>query len=338
MKVFFGTVVRSAPVRRGGELVRLDWKSKTVQARVPVFPTNPGLENDPNPRGNSRGCRGVEILGDQIIASSYHTIKIYDMELRHRRDISHGLMVGLHETYSAGDGRIWVSSTAIDAALEYDLMGGNLVSDFWPRDSPKFQKCLGLTPLDIDKRADQRSLFLGEEHTKHKAHLHLNAVARWRNQTLALFNTFGVIANLNSGEIVLQDPCLKGAHNLLIIDNDIAVLNDTYGRTVRFYNLRSGELVKVIDILRFKWVQSLEKIAKTQNFVKDILKKLGVMHSAAAKPLFVRGLDLVGDFLFVGLSPASILCIDWRKDELVDTYRYSVNVQVCVHGLRVLLE
>ena len=64
MDIYFGTVVRSAPVRDGGELVRLDWDAKRVVKRVSVAPENPNLDHDPNPRGNTRGVRGVQIRGE----------------------------------------------------------------------------------------------------------------------------------------------------------------------------------------------------------------------------------------------------------------------------------
>ncbi len=60
-RLVFGTVVRNAPVKQGGELVLLDWKKKTVIKTVPVFPDNPSMDDDPNPRGNTRGCKGIAI-------------------------------------------------------------------------------------------------------------------------------------------------------------------------------------------------------------------------------------------------------------------------------------
>ena len=52
----------------------------------------------------------------------------------------------------------------------------------------------------------------------------------------------------------------------------------------------------------------------------------------------LRGLDRLGDLLFVGISPASILCINRQSGALVDSYCYSDDVATCIHGLRVLAE
>ena len=85
------------------------------------------MDDDPNPRGNTRGCKGITIIGNEIIAANFHTLKVFDFSLNHIRDFSHGLMVGMHETYNASGKRIWVSSTVIDAAVEYDLSTDELL-------------------------------------------------------------------------------------------------------------------------------------------------------------------------------------------------------------------
>jgi hypothetical protein len=43
--------------------------------------------------------------------------------MHHKLDIIHGLIVGLHEIFSNGNGKIWFSATAVDAALEFDISG-----------------------------------------------------------------------------------------------------------------------------------------------------------------------------------------------------------------------
>jgi hypothetical protein len=340
MKIFFGTVIRNAPVRKGGELVKLDWQNKKIEAKVSIFPSNPSVDFDPNPRGNTRGCRGIKILADRLIVANYHTLQIYNLQLCHQNDITHKLMVGLHETYLSEENKIWLSSTAIDAALEYDIETRKLTNQFWPREFSEFQKQLNIETLDIEKNVDQRAnlKLMGDEHTKHRSHLHLNAIAQWNGETFALFNSFGIIANLNKRTIVIKDPALRGGHNLLILNDGTAIANDTIGRTIRFYNLSTSKLIQVIELLNFSWVQSWKKKANFQNQVKRSLKKLGLFKSALARPLFLRGLDLVEDLIFVGISPASILCINWQTKKLIDVYSYSQNINACIHGIKVLLD
>jgi hypothetical protein len=340
MQVFFSTVIREAPVRQGGEFVRLDWESKTVLGRVPIFTTSPEVQ-DPNSRGNTRGGRGIEIIGDRVVVASYHTLKVYDRSLRHQRDVTHPLMVNLHETYSGPDGRIWISCTAIDAALEIDLETGHVTRQFWPREMRGFQRALGLTPLEIDKQADNRIRFLSRKYLEHLSHLHLNAVASWQGEMYALFHSFGIIVNLDRQKVVIESQALRGAHNLVIRDDGLAFVNDTFGRTIRIYDLRTESQSQVIDLMKFQWVHNVRGFARWRDIVyvmRQVLHKIQGRPSRPPRHLYVRGLDLVGNLLFVGLSPASILCIDWTQERFVDAYCYSKDIRACVHGLRVVGE
>lgn len=44
MIVYFDTVRRKKPVKEGGELVQLDWSTRKVLKRVPLFPIDPDIE------------------------------------------------------------------------------------------------------------------------------------------------------------------------------------------------------------------------------------------------------------------------------------------------------
>lgn len=55
-----------------------------------------------------------------------------------------------------------------------------------------------------------------------------------------------------------------------------------------------------------------------------------------AASLFLRGMDVAGDKLFVGLSPATILSLDLNTKNLVGSYRYTSDVRVGFEGLKVL--
>lgn len=335
MQVFFGTVVRGAPISAGGELVRLDWERKKIVARVPIYPSNPSTDNDPNTRGNTRGCKGITFGNNAIIAANYHTLQSYDLNLKLQWEITHGLMVGIHELYCTNNGKIWISSTAIDAALEYDLETGETTQGFWPRELESFQSALGLSPEGIDKHADNRLRYLDPSLVKNPSHLHLNAIASWRDEIYALFNRFGVIANLSAQEVVVKDPVLIGAHNLIICKNGTAIVNSTDTASVRFYSLGRRRLIGEIWLMDFRWVRSLVRTARMVEIVKHPRHAIRRSRRSMARPLFVRGLDKIGDLIFVGISPASILCIDWKKGVLIDAYTYSRDVFVSVHGLRV---
>ena len=332
----FGTVVRAAPVEEGGELVVLDWERKEVTATVPIFPREPSVEDDPNPRGNTRGCRGIRWHDGELLAASYHTLERYDASLHRRGTLSDGLMVGLHEIETTDDGTVWVSSTAIDAAVEYDLSTGDQVRALWPREHPHLQNTLQLEPLALDKSADNRLRFLGPTASNDDSHLHLNAVAVHDDRVFGLCNAHAAIVDLTNGTVVVQDEALQGGHNLLIAPDGTALTNDTYGRAVCVFDLARGRRVRTIDLTRYEWVRALIRPHIPSYWKEEVARKAGWRADSIARPLFVRGLTRHEDHLFVGVSPASILQIDWTTGELVDAYCYSTDVRVCVHGLAVM--
>ena len=48
----------------------------------------------------------------------------------------------------------------------------------------------------------------------------------------------------------------------------------------------------------------------------------------------MRGLcETERETILVGISPATLLEIDWRRGRLVDLFSYSTDPRVCVHGL-----
>jgi len=333
-RIAFGTVVRTAPLEEGGELVVLNWETKEVEARTPIRPRNPIVEEDPNPRGNARGCRGIRGHNDRVIASTYHTLEIYDETLRLKDSISDGLMVGLHEIEITDDDTVWVSSTAIDAAVEYDLETKERRASLWPREMNALQDTLGLDPLDIDKAADNRLRFL--ESGSDESHLHLNAVDVHEGRVYALCNAVGAVVDLTQGAVVLQHEALEGGHNLDITKDDVAIVNDTYGRAVCFFDLDSGKLRKRIELTPFRWVRQRIRKEIPRYWGREAARIAGFREGSTARPLFVRGLARAGEMLFVGVAPAAVLQLNWRTEELVDAYQYSGDVRECIHGLAVV--
>lgn len=333
-RIAFGTVVRAAPIERGGELVVMDWSDKTVENCVPMRPRNPTIGEDPDPRGNARGCRGVRWHDGQILASTYHTLEVYDESLRRVEAIDGRLMAGLHEIGLTDRNSVWVSSTAIDAAVEYELSTHEQVRALWPREMPSLQAALDLEPLPIDKSADNRLRFLDSSATQTRSHLHLNAVEEYDGHVYALCNGHAAVVNLTEERVALQHDGLQGAHNLKIVEGT-AFVNDTFGRSVQFFDLETGDRFRTIDLTQYRWVRSLIRWQIPSYWGRELATRMGVMEDVVARPLFVRGLAIKDDSLFVGVSPAAILQIHCPSGALVDAYQYSDDVHVCVHGLDV---
>lgn len=340
MNVFFSTVNRLAPVERGGDLVRMNWEDKRVERAVPMVPRSPDLK-DPNPRGGMRGGRGIQVFGDEVVAASYDTLRVFDQDLNHRRDISHALMAGIHETHPSGPNSLWATVTNVDAAIDIDVAGGKVLGQIWPRELPGLQQRLGLVPSQIDKEVADHRQFLSEELTKHPSHLHFNAVSSRDGSAWGLFSRFGAIVDLGRQEVVIEDPALMGGHNLVLLDEGYAFVNQTRGHGVRVYDLNTRRLVRMIDVGAFPWVRDLlghagRKPGPLGRLKRKVARRMARGKRPVARPLFMRGMSVADGRLFVGTSPASILCIDWQTGRLEDAFNYSKDVRVCVHGLKVV--
>ena len=160
--IFFSTVVRYAPNTAGGELVKVDWSSKKVLARTVIAPRSLPLI-DPDPRRNTCGGRGIAIIDEKILVASYCELQIFDKDLNHLDTITNNLMAGLHEVFYSQDQKLWLTSTAMDAAIKIDLHTNNIIDQIWPSEMREFQQRWDLKPLDINKIEDNRTRFLADK-------------------------------------------------------------------------------------------------------------------------------------------------------------------------------
>jgi hypothetical protein len=332
--IYFGTIVRAARVSEGGSLFKLDWGTKSILKEVPIVPSDPALDHDPNARGNVRGCRGIRVVGDEVIAADYHTLNFFDRDLNLKRKMSHSLMVGLHEIDISGEW-IWVTSTTLDAVLKFRLDNGSLVADHWPREIPEFQQELGVEALPIDKSIDNRATFLDNASFRGPSHLHLNAVCEFRGEVYALFHSKCVVANLTRGTVVIRDEKLKHAHNLIMEEPGVVYINDTHRTIIREYDLSSGKQIRAINIKKMPGIKSLIFRSAAKALREMGISFFGNRRKATARPLYLRGLALHNDYIFAGFSPATIVCIDKASGQLVDYYFHSNDARVCIHGLTV---
>lgn len=319
MIVCFDTVRRKRPVQDAGELIQLDWTTKKVLKSVPVFPFDPDINDDPNPRGNSRGGKGIMISGDDIFVGIYHSIVVFDRDLNYKRKITNNLFVNIHEMCMDGE-NIWVASTAIDAAVLVSREGMTLDS-WWPREQPFLQEKYGLRPMKINKNEDNRLVHLHAEVSMQHHHTHLNSVFKTGHHTYALLNKQGVMVQMKpDSKIVLEDARIRGAHSPVISeDGTTLLLCSSFRRSVLICDLREKKLIREIDLLNYSPVADLYRACPDQPFNQSI---------------FVRGLEIIdGRRALVGISPASLLDIDFQNGTLLDFYQYSSDVGDAVHGL-----
>ena len=334
-KLYFSTVFRYAPIDQAGELVKIDWEEKRVEKKVPVLPKVLKFE-DPHPRGNSRGGRGIAVVDGKVIMAGYCELQVYDLDLNPLFNISHNLFSGLHEVYYESDHRLWVTSTSLNTALLIDLDTGQLLDQFWPQEIPAFQERWGVKPRAINKEEDNRIRFLSKNIERDPYHLHLNAIATWRGEQYGLFNRFGAVVNLTRGFVVFEDPKIKGAHNMIILEDGSIFVNDTRNQAVNIYDMH-GALKKRINLLPMHKARSKVLSHKLFNPARRILNQFGLAKHEIVMPFFVRGMDIHDDLVFVGISPASVLCVNWQTGKLVDSFTYTEDIRKAVHGLKVII-
>ncbi len=319
MIVYFDTVRRKRPVKEGGELVKLDWETKKVLKKMPIFPTEPEVETDPNPRGNSRGGKGIIVTGSEVFVGTYHTILAFDHDLNLKRRITNNLFVNIHEMCLDGD-NIWASSTTIDCAIKVNPTG-KTIKTWWPREERLLQERYELFPLAIDKQADNRIAHIHEELGQRPSHTHLNCVTKIGDRTFVLLNRLGVLVQIEPElKIIIDDLQIKNSHSAKITpDGKQVAICRSFNHGILFFNLETGQCTKKIDLVGFPGVRDLEKTYPDQPFNKSI---------------FVRGLDFISPTRFlVGISPASILEIDLEKNTLIDMFQHADEVGDAVHGL-----
>ena len=333
MEVWFSTVARRAPLDSGGELVQVDLGSRHVLNRRTIAPTDPPV-HDANPRGGARGGRGVVVDGDCIVVCSFHSVLVSDRNGNGTRVVSGPTLAGLHECWRPGPGRLWVTATDIDAALELDLTSGQVVSERWPRDLQSVQQTFDIPPQRIDRTADHRTVSPESPAGRDPGHLHLNAVTGWRGRLLGLSNRFGAVIDLDDGEIVLRHARLRRAHNL-VVDGELLLTSGTVTGTVEVWDLGRRRWERSIDLARMPWVARLVRLPRLEFRTRLLLARAHVGGRPTAHPLFVRGLALARDQLLVGFSPATIVVLDWPTGRFVDGYTHSTDVSVAVHGLAV---
>ena len=288
MQLYFTTVRRQAPLASGGSLLRLDWDAKQVTGSVPIVPRAPEVV-DPNPRGSTRGGRGIARVGPHLVAGSYHTLLRFTPDLELVDGVSHGLLAGIHEVDVAPDvDALWVAATNLDAALLVRLGTGELLDQRWPRELPGLQAELGLQPLPMDKATDLRGAFLSDDALHEPGRVHLNAVRLHEGRLLGLLNKRGAIVDLDprhgrGASCVAGGRARPGAHGRRL------------GHRQR-HGRREGPHVRPRqrspgadrDLRELPWVRTLEASVRGRSPVGRAVAKV-LRRPVVSRPLFVRG-------------------------------------------------
>jgi hypothetical protein len=333
MDIYFSTICRYPTITdQAGELVKLNWESKQVVRKVLIEQKTLKFE-DTNPRGNSKGGRGIAVIGNRVIVAGYCELQVYDADLNLLNAITHDQMAGIHEVFLESANRLWVTSTTLNAALLVDIDTGEVLDQIWPQENPAFQARWALTPCCLDKNVDNRLRFISNDVFENKCHLHFNAITKWHGDYYGLFNRFGAIVNLSRDRVLVEDPSIRGAHNLLINEDGIIFVNDTRNQAVYLFDV-NGRLIKRINLLPFHDARLKVPWYKVTNPVRRLVSRTGLTSQQIVTVFHVRGLDIRDELIFCGISPAAILCLNWQTGQLVDSFDYTDDIRIAIHGLK----
>jgi hypothetical protein len=213
-----------------------------------IVPNDPQIDEASNPRGGIRGGRGVVRLdNDHIIVASYHSLLIYNNDLKLVDKHSHPLMSGIHAIALEKD-TVWVTSTSIDVLLGYSLKSRNAHTVF-DATSLACADALGVKPrgldLSLDYRADP-SVVRGDT-------THLNSVLVLGDRLLVLLNKFGAIVDVRNDELMVQHRLLRGGHDLVhMADCGQIAVNDTRTQSFLLFDDDTFELVNRLSIAQLQ--------------------------------------------------------------------------------------
>jgi hypothetical protein len=336
MFVYFTTVNRSAPIEQGGELIKIDWDHNRILNSTPIVPSHLTPDDLKNTRGGARGGRGIIFHKNRIFVASYNSIQIYDQDLRLQKLIEHHLFKDIHEIERGGQHqKIWVTSTGKDALVEISD-SGEIINKWSPFNDPELTDIL--KPISLHQRKFNDADVNPSDNI---SHVHLNAVTFINERPIILLNHNGCVVKLHPTEILIKDDKLKGAHNLLVSNNDELIINNTRCRRIEIYTT-AGKPIRAIEIDQFDFIKKILRkhtLTRMGSWMARNGRPYRIFHPIfknceIAKPVFVRGLCLIRDtHLLVGISPASILEIDLTSGRFIKAFQYSANKNVCVHGL-----
>jgi hypothetical protein len=222
-----------------------------------------------------------------------------------------------------------VSSTSLGAALKVDY-NGKLLQEWWAHEDAVIEQRFAPAPLRVDKARDNRLAHL-HEYSK----IHVNNVDVFDGRVYVTLNDPGAIVRLFPTEVLVHDPALKGCHNGLVTEDGEIILNDSHHHVVLVFDATHGHVKRRIDLAQFEPVRKIMQARRTyKNLTWQVRLENFIRRQRVARDLFTRGMcRLDASRILVGVSPATILMLDYRKAELLDLFQLSNCVNECVHGL-----
>ncbi len=278
---------------------------------------------DPNPRGGTRGARGVSVYGDRLVVANAERLFVFDSSWRLLAEISDRLMSDVHDVLAEEHG-IWVAATGCDLLL-FVRWDGRIEHEWSLREDGELLRELGFRERslpridpDVDWR-DPRARGEGYER------LHLNSLARGEN---------GLLASLGRVILTLEPPDLASAlvqvsrtgavsvlfrreatvapnHNVAV-DGDLLVYNDSNRDCLVAYDRSRGAERCAVPIPGDPgWARGLARVGPTRWLV-------GSQAPLALYEVDLERAEVVAEYPLGGIKDETVYGICPIPDEFDD--------------------
>ena len=142
MRLVVTSVIRHLDARsKSGFLSVVDWPSGRLVARLPV-PESMHRMTDPNPRGGTRGVRGVSALRDKLLVANADKVFVVDRNWKAVSEVTHPFMGGVHDILAEPDG-FWACCTSADLLVKFSWKG-DVLTEWDCRGDSELKARLGL--------------------------------------------------------------------------------------------------------------------------------------------------------------------------------------------------
>jgi hypothetical protein len=267
----------------------LDWNDETI---------------DWSGRGGDRGLRGIAFHGDEIYIAAADEIFVFSPDFRLLRSFRHACLGLCHEIFIAGK-RLYLTSTAFDSILVYDLSARRFVAGHCLRRDPATGQLL-YRPFD----PNGRDLPVAGDTT------HLNSVYIEGEHIFVSGVNLDRLIELIDGKAVAFARVPTWTHNARPFAGGV-IANSTENDCILIAE-RDGRPRLSLPIPRYP-VEQLENADLPADF---------------ARQAFGRGLAVIDDNRIVaGSSPATLTAWRLAPPTRLASVNLSLDIRNAVHGL-----
>jgi hypothetical protein len=262
---------------------------------------------DPNPRGGTRGTRGVSVCGDRLVVANAERLFVFDTAWNLVAEHSNELMADVHDVLADERG-IWLAATGIDRLL---LVGwdGTLLHDWTFRKDRKLLRELGFRRGSLPAAEPITDLRDPRERNAGYDRLHLNSLGRSSRGKILL--SFGRIRPSEDDDAEFSSALLRATDDGADVPM-VEVLHRQSGVKLPSHNVeQDGDLLVYND-------SSRQRIVAWDTVRHEARCEVPIPGS----PPYARGLARIGEDLWLvgSQAPLSVHAVDLRRAEVVASY------------------